>query len=202
MSKIIDQGELYKGVKTTEAKNIDTWRNWLKKNHQKLQSVWLIIYKKNSKIESIDYNNAVDEALCFGWIDSKPNKRDTLSYYQYFSKRNPKSNWSQVNKNKVQKLISEKRFSESGFEMVRIAKESGTWDALNDVDNLIEPQDLRALFEQNEGAYTNWKRFPNSVKRGILEWIFNAKRPDTRKKRIATTVSLAEENIRANQFNK
>uniref|UniRef100_UPI0040475B80 YdeI/OmpD-associated family protein n=1 Tax=Roseivirga sp. TaxID=1964215 RepID=UPI0040475B80 len=182
----------YKGVQTTTAKNQSEWRNWLDKNHQSEQCIWLIIYKKESKIESVYYPEAVDEALCFGWIDSKPNKRDEQSYYQFFSKRNPKSNWSKVNKDKIERLIRENRMSKTGLEMVEMAKANGAWNALDDVENLITPADLQKAFDQNLKAFKYWKQFPKSVKRGILEWILNAKKAETRHKRIQETVSMAE----------
>ena len=192
----------YKGVKAIEAKSRDQWRTWLEKNHRQSESVWLIIYKKSSNIPSIYYPEAVDEALCFGWIDSKPNKRNEESFYQYFSKRNPKSNWSKVNKEKVERLSKAGLMSDAGIEMIRVAKEKGTWDALNDVDNLIEPDDLLDAFNNNQKAFENWNNFPASTRRGILEWIFNAKRKETRQKRIRDTVYKASQNIRANQFRK
>lgn len=163
-------------------------------------SVWLIIYRKETETQSINYNEAVDEALCFGWIDSLPNKRYVKSYYQYFSKRNPKSNWSKVNKEKVALLIKENRMTKSGYEMIDIAKETGTWDALNDVENLVVPANMLLEFKNNSKAFQNWQKFPDSAKRGILEWIFNGKRSATRKKRIDKTISLAELNKRTNQY--
>ena len=191
----------YKGTLAIEAADKRQWRKWLEENHVSRNSVWLIIYKKKSGIQSIDYNEAVDEALCYGWIDSLPNKRDAKSYYQYFSKRNPKSNWSKVNKEKVAYLIKEKRMAKAGYEMIDTAKQTGTWDALNDVDNLVVPKDMMEVFDTNPKAFDNWNAFPDSTKRGILEWIFNAKRVPTRKKRIDETVRLAALNKRANQYN-
>ncbi len=188
------------GVATYYAKDRQSWRNWLNENHSNEQSVWLIIYHKNSATPSVTYPESVDEALCFGWIDSKPNKRDHESYYQFFSKRNPRSNWSGVNKRKVQGLLEAGLITESGHEMIRMAKDSGTWDALNDVENLIIPKDMMLLFDENKIALDNWNNFPPSTQRGILEWIFNAKRAATRAKRIKDTVELATENIRANQY--
>lgn len=192
--------EVYKGIPTVHAKSQYEWRTWLKHNHQSERSVWLIIFKKESETPSVFYPEAVDEALCFGWIDSKPNKRDEESYYQFFSKRNPKSKWSRVNKEKVAKLIKEELMEPAGYQMIEIAKQNGTWTALDDVENLVIPEDMQKLFKENKTAFVNWERFPRSTKRGILEWILNAKRPDTRQKRIQETVSLAEKNIRANQF--
>lgn len=194
--------ETKNGVEAIEAKNAGQWRSWLEANHASKKSVWLIIYRKESAIPSVYYNEAVDEALCYGWIDSKPNKRDDESYYQFFSKRNPKSNWSKVNKSKVERLLKAGKMSKAGKAMIRLAKETGTWSALDQVENLINPEDLQNAFDKNKKAYENWRTFPPSVRRGILEWIFNAKRPETRQKRILETVSLAEENIRANQYRK
>lgn len=190
--------EEYKGIKTVYAKNRKEWRKWLTKNHSSQKSVWLVIFKKESKIPSVYYPEAVDEALCFGWIDSVPNKKDENSYYQFFSKRNPKSNWSKVNKTKVNRLIKQGLMQDAGYNAISISKKNGTWNALDDVENLIVPDDLKKLFEKNTIAFKNWEQFPPSSKRGILEWILNAKKEETRKKRMEDTVSLAEKNIKAN----
>ncbi len=194
--------ELKEGKPTFYASSRKDWRKWLAANCESEDAVWLIIYKKDSDIDSVYYSEAVDEALCFGWIDSKPNKRDDKSYYQYFSKRKNKSNWSKVNKNKVKELLAKNLMAKRGLKMIEIAKANGTWNALDKVDALIEPDDLLEEFSSNEKAFANWKNFPPSTRRGILEWIFNAKRATTRSKRINETVSLAEQNIRANQFRK
>ncbi|MBW4512321.1 MAG: YdeI/OmpD-associated family protein [Scytonematopsis contorta HA4267-MV1] len=188
------------GVITFHAKSRDEWRRWLMEYHQTEKCVWLIIYRKESETPSVYYDEAVDEALCFGWIDSKPNKRDEESYFQFFSKRNPKSNWSKVNKIKVERLISEGLMTDAGLEMITLAKTTGTWTALDDVENLVIPDDLLLLLNENQAALKYFEAFPRSVKRGILEWIQNAKRPETRAKRIMETVTLAEKNIRANQY--
>jgi uncharacterized protein YdeI (YjbR/CyaY-like superfamily) len=175
------------------------WRQWLEQNHQSQKAVWLIIYKKQSGIPSVYYPEAVDEALCFGWIDSKAIKRDAQSVYQYFARRNPKSNWSGVNKEKVTRLIAQGLMTAAGYQMIEIAKQTGTWTALDDVEQLQIPADLEALFRKNKAAYENWNQFPRSARRGILEWILNAKRPETRQKRIEETVALAAVNKKANQ---
>lgn len=190
--------ELKNGIKTFYAQTRNEWRKWLEENHQSEKSVWLIIYKTTSKVRSVYYPEAVDEALCFGWIDSKANKRDQDSYYQFFSKRNPKSNWSRVNKIKVATLISQNLMTSSGLEMINIAKQNGTWDALEEVENLTIPDDLQKAFDQNKVAFEYWQKFSRSSKRGILEWIFNAKKIETRQKRIDETVRLASANIKAN----
>ena len=192
--------ELHNGINTVHAKTRKEWRRWLEKNHQSEKSVWLIIYKKESNTPSVYYPEAVDEALCFGWIDSKANKRDKTSYYQFFSRRNPKSKWSRVNKEKVTYLIEQGLMQRAGFEMIEIAKQLGTWTALDEVENITIPEDLQELFLKNKTAFGNWENFPRSSKRGILEWIVNAKKPETRQKRIEETVSLAGKNVKANHY--
>jgi uncharacterized protein YdeI (YjbR/CyaY-like superfamily) len=188
------------GIKTFYAKDQKAWRAWLKKNHSKEKSVWLILFKKKSSTPSVYYPEAVDEALCFGWIDSKPNKRDEESYFQFFAKRNSKSNWSKINKEKVAKLMKLGKMGKAGLEMVTLAKKTGTWDALNEVEEIVIPDDLQKAFSKSKIAATNFGAFPRSTKKGILDWILSAKRPETRQKRIDETVSLAKKNIRANQY--
>ncbi len=180
------------------AKDRATWRAWLAENHVKEQNIWLQLYKKDSSISSISYDEAVDEALCFGWIDSSVRKHDAQSRVQFFSKRNPKSNWSAVNKRKVAYLIAQDLMTEAGLRMVEIAKQKGTWTALDDVENLVISPDLQAALSENEIALNYFTAFSRSSKRGILEWLFNAKRPETRQKRIAEIVRLATENKKAN----
>jgi len=146
------------------------------------------------------YDEAVDEALCFGWIDSKINKRDDESFYQFFARRNPKSKWSRVNKNKVERLQAEGRMAPEGLAMVELARQNGTWNALDEVENLTIPPDLQQALDALPNAAAHFDAFPRSVKRGILEWILNAKKDETRQKRILETATLAAQNIRANQF--
>jgi len=192
--------ELKDGIKTFYAKTQKEWRKWLEKNHQSEKSIWLIIYKKESGTPSVYYTDAVDEAICFGWIDSKPNKRDDESYYQFFAKRNPKSNWSKVNKGKVARLLEEGKIAPSGLEAIELAKQNGTWTALDKVEEMEIPEDLQKAFNKNKTAFGYFDKFPRSSKRNILEWIMNAKRPETRQARIDETVKLATENIKANHY--
>lgn len=194
--------ELYKGIGTCKAKSQKDWRKWLEKNHVKENAVWLIIAKKDSGIASVNYAQAVDEALCFGWIDAVANKKDDTSFYQYFTKRKPRSKWSKVNKEKVTRFLKEGKMAPAGMAMVDLAKATGTWDALNEVEELIVPEDMLKLFKKNKKAFENWKTFSRSIQRGILEWISNAKKEETRTKRIVETISLAEKNIKANQYQK
>lgn len=189
-------------VKTLYAPSADAWRNWLERHHDTEKNIWLIIYRKESKTKSVYYPEAVDEALCFGWVDSKPNKRDNESFYQFFAKRNPKSNWSKINKEKVERLINANKMTPAGMEMISMAKTRGTWNALDEVDELVIPSDLKKALKTLPSALTNFEAFPKSVKRGILEWILNAKLPETRMKRVTETATLAAKNERANQYRK
>jgi uncharacterized protein YdeI (YjbR/CyaY-like superfamily) len=186
--------------KSVYLENRNAWRIWLKENHVFEKNIWLKIYKKQSQTPSVYYDEAVDEALCFGWIDSSIKKGNEEFCYQFFTKRNPKSNWSRVNKVKIEKLMNHGLMAEAGLKMVKIAKETGTWTALDDVENLISPPDLQEKLGQNLIAKVYFEAFPRSVKRGILEWLFNAKQVETRQKRIEEIVSLAERNERANQY--
>lgn len=182
------------------ASSRQVWRRWLQKNHQSKKKVWLIIYHKSSAKPSVYYDAAVEEALCFGWIDSKPNKRDEQSYYLSFSPRNAKSKWSKLNRERVDKLVKEKRMTPSGMAMVNLAKNSGTWLALEKIDNMELPEDLLAALQKNKKAMENFSAFPPSSKRIILHWVSEAKRPETRDNRIKETVKLAALNIRANDY--
>lgn len=184
---------------TFYASSRQAWRDWLAENHAKAQNIWLVIYKKQSGTPSVYYDEAVDEALCFGWIDSSIKKNDQNSYLQFFAKRNPKSNWSRVNKEKVAQLTTAGLMAEAGKAMVEWAKQTGTWTALDEVENLTLPADLQTALEANTTAQHFFEAFPRSAKRGILEWLFNAKRAETRQKRITEIVRLAEKNERANQ---
>jgi uncharacterized protein YdeI (YjbR/CyaY-like superfamily) len=185
------------GFQTFYANGTEIWRNWLAENHKQKQAVWLIIYKKGTGVPSLTYEQAVEEALCFGWIDSKPNKRDENSFYQFFAKRKPKSNWSALNKTRVEKLLAANKMHASGLAMIELAIQTGTWTALDKVEQLEIPTDLQVLFDSNPIAEGYFAGFSKSSKRGILEWILNAKRPETRQKRIEETVRLATLNKRA-----
>ncbi len=190
--------EEFKGLSAVYAKDRKAWRSWLQKNHKSVTATWLIIYHKSSETPSIYYDEAVEEALCFGWIDSTAMKRNPESKYQYFTQRNLKSNWSQLNKARVKKLIDQGLMTSFGMEYIVHAKKTGTWDALNDAINAVLPEDLQKLFNKNKTANNNFNKFSKSSKRLILEWILNAKKPETRLKRIQETVHLATQNIKAN----
>lgn len=185
---------------TVYAKDRSAWRKWLAKNHEKKSSVWLILYHKSSATPSVYYDEAVEEALCFGWIDSRPGKRDHESSYLYFCKRKPVSNWSKLNKTRVKKLAALGLMQPAGLAAVALAKKNGSWSSLDQVEKMVVPPDLDKMLNKNKEALKNFHAFPPSVKKAILLWISSARREETRKKRIEETVALAAKNVRANQY--
>lgn len=176
------------------------WRAWLEQNHAQGQGVWLISYKKASGKPRMEYDEAVEEALCFGWIDSKPNSLDDERSMLWFAPRKAGTGWSRLNKERVERLIAEGRMTAAGMAKAQAAQQDGSWSALDKVEELEIPPDLAAALAQYDAAAQNFDAFPRSVKRGILEWIGNAKKPETRAKRVAETARLAQDNIRANQW--
>src|ERR1700730_15023429 len=172
-------------------KNRKAWRGWLQKNHEKEKEVWIIYYKKHSVKPTISYNDAVEEALCFGWIDSRANKIDEDCYMQVFNPRRRKSNWSKLNKERIEKLVANGLMTAIGLEKIELAKKDGSWNKLDDVYAMVIPPDLKKAFATNKKAWKNFDAFSPSSKRGILSWIESAKRPETRQKRIDQTVKSA-----------
>lgn len=182
------------------AKTRAEWRNWLKANHTQTEGVWLIMYKKAANKPRVLYEEAVEEALCFGWIDSKPGKLDDERTMLYFSPRKPRSGWAKPNKERVARLIEAKLMMPAGLAKVEAAKRDGSWTSLDAVEALEVPPDLATALASYTRAREHFDAFPRSVKRGILEWIALAKKPETRVKRIEETARLASENKRANQW--
>ena len=178
-----------KNIETFYPKNRKDWRKWLAENHQSQVAVWLLFYKKSSDKPSLTWSEAVDEALCFGWIDSKKITRDKESYLQYFSPRKAKSIWSKINKDKIEKLIEEGLMKKAGLESIAIAKENGSWSLLDSVDALLIPEDLEQAFTLCSGSKDFFISLSKSNKKILLYWIISAKRDETRQKRI-TEIAL------------
>ncbi|NJO99084.1 MAG: hypothetical protein HC764_26390, partial [Pleurocapsa sp. CRU_1_2] len=160
----------------------------------------LVSYKKETGKPRFDYNDAVEEALCFGWIDSKPNKLDAERSLLWFAPRKPKTGWSKLNKERAEKAIATGLMTQSGLAKIEAAKLDGSWNILDAIEALEIPPDLEEALATYETARLNFDAFPRSAKRGILEWISIAKKPETRAKRIEETAKLAADNIRANQW--
>lgn len=176
------------------------WRLWLECNHLTRRSVWLVTWKKHTGKPAVTYDEAVSEALAFGWVDSKPAKLDADRTMLYISPRRPGSAWSRPNKERVQAMHDFGLMADAGARAVHTARADGSWDRLNDVENLIVPSDLAKALDRHPGARSTWDAFPRSAKRGILEWIAQARRPETRAKRVEDTAARAAEGERANQW--
>lgn len=176
------------------ARNRQEWREWLEENHTTSPGIWLIYYKKGTDEPCVSYDGAVEEALSFGWIDSKVNAIDDKRYMQIFTPRKPKSIWSKINRQRVKKLIRNGSMTPAGLDKIETAKKDGSWDFLDDIENLVIPQDLKKSLNVNPNAKANFEAFNDSVKKQILYWIKTAKRPETRIKRINKTIILSEQN--------
>ncbi len=187
-------------LETFYPKNRQEWRAWLEENHDKKQNIWLIYYKQKSKIPTVSYSDAVDEALCFGWIDSKAKSIDEVKFMQFFSKRKEKSVWSKINKEKIESLINSGLMAPAGFAIIEKAKANGSWTILDEVEALIIPPDLEEAFSQKLNAKTYFQSLSRTDQRNILQWLVLAKRPETRQKRIDEIVDLAELGQKPKQF--
>jgi len=191
---------MQKELETFYPKSRKEWREWLQKNHQIKQSVWLIYYKKKSAIPTVTYSEAVDEALCFGWIDSKTKPMNEEAFMQFFSKRKEKSVWSKVNKEKIQRLIEAGLMTQAGYDIIETAKQNGSWTILDDAEALVIPADLENEFQKRANAKKYFLSLSRSDKRNILQWLVLAKRQETRHKRIEEIVELADNNQKPKQF--
>ncbi|OXA88389.1 YdeI/OmpD-associated family protein [Flavobacterium hercynium] len=176
------------------------WREWLAQNHDSKQSVWLVCYKKQANVPTISWSDAVDEALCFGWIDSTRKSIDDQRFIQFFCRRKPNSGWSKINKAKVERLIAEGLMMQAGHESILKAKENGSWTILDEVEELLVPEDLQKKLSENEIAAAYFEGLSKSVKKIILYWITSAKRTETRQNRINEVATLAAQKQKPKQF--
>ena len=172
------------------------WRLWLQENHRSKQSVWLIHYNKKSGIPTISWSDAVDEALCFGWIDSTRKTLDHERYIQFFCKRKSKSVWSKINKAKVEQLIEAGKMSQAGYESIETAQQNGSWAILDEVEGLKIPADLEAEFNTKPGSMDFFLSLSKSVRKTMLQWIILAKRPETRQNRIGEIAERAAQKLK------
>jgi uncharacterized protein YdeI (YjbR/CyaY-like superfamily) len=176
--------------------NRQHWRAWLEEHHANKQAVWLIYHKKKSPSPTLTWSEAVDEALCFGWIDSRAQSIDEHTYRQFFSRRKPNSVWSKVNKDKVKQLIDEGKMTEAGLRSIEIARQNGSWASLDDVDALVIPPDLAQAFQNRPTAEHYFLTLSRSDRRALLQWIILAKQLTTRQKRIAELVERADQHLK------
>ena len=173
------------------------WRDWLHKNHKSYKGVYLIFYKVQHENDSMRWEEAVKVALCYGWIDSTVKSLGDGKRRQYFTPRNPKSVWSALNKKYIEELMANDLMHESGLKTIGIAKENGSWTVLDTVENGIVPNDLQLQFDSNPVAFANYQNFAPSYRKSYLYWLNQAKREDTRKKRITEIIQLCANNIKS-----
>lgn len=176
------------------------WRAWLIENHATSGGVHLVSWRRPSGKTSVPYEDAVEEALCVGWIDSVGGKLDDERGLQWFSPRRSRSGWARSNKERIERLTAAGQMLPAGLAAIEEAKRNGTWTLLDDVENLVVPDDLGAAFDGNPPARAHWDAFSRSPRRAILAWIAQAKRPETRARRVADAAEHAARNERPPQF--
>lgn len=170
------------------------WRAWLIANHATSSGVHLVSWRRGSGRTSVAYEDAVEEALCVGWIDSVAGRLDEQRGLQWFSPRRPDSGWARTNKARVERLTAAGLMLPAGLTAIEEAKRNGSWTRLDDVENLVVPDDLTAALDANPPARERWDAFSRSPRRAILDWISQAKRPETRARRIAEAAESAARN--------
>ncbi|HEX7241137.1 MAG TPA: YdeI/OmpD-associated family protein [Longimicrobiaceae bacterium] len=175
------------------------WRAWLEENHARPEGVWMVSYRRATGRPRVEYDEAVEEALCFGWIDGKAGRLDDERSMQWFAPRKAGSGWARSNKERVARLAAEGRMAPAGLARVEAARRDGSWSALDAVEALEVPPDLEAALAAHPDARRHWDAFPKSARRAVLAWIGSAKKPETRARRVEETARLAQENVRANQ---
>jgi len=179
---------------------LDEWSRWLADHHGSSPGVWLATWKQRSGRPRVAYAAIAEEAIRFGWVDSRPGSLDDERSLLLVTPRNPRSKWSRINKQRAERLIDTGRMAPAGQRAVDAARASGTWNALDEVEDLVEPDDLARALDADTAARGHWDDFPRSTRRAILEWIASAKTPGTRQKRIDRTAADAAVDIRANQW--
>ena len=185
-------------VPILKPKDRAAWRRWLERHHATSGAIALALLRKGSTAPGVTYEEAVLEALCFGWIDSTAGRLDDDHYTVRMGRRKPTSGWSAVNKRRIERLLAEELMAPPGLAAIEAAKANGTWEQLDASHALEVPKDLAAAFRRHAGSKRHFEAFPPSSRRMILEWIDHAKRPETRAKRVEEAARLAKDNIRAN----
>jgi uncharacterized protein YdeI (YjbR/CyaY-like superfamily) len=178
-------------ILTVCPQNRQQWREWLQAHHAQQPAVWLVYHKKASATPTLTWSEAVDEALCFGWIDSQAKPLDAETYQQFFSPRKPTSGWSRVNKQKVDRLLAEGHLAPAGLAAIERAKQNGSWTLLDEVEELRLPADLALAFAEQPAAHRHFLALSRTAKRNLLLGLVLAKRPATRQQRIAAILALA-----------
>jgi uncharacterized protein YdeI (YjbR/CyaY-like superfamily) len=167
------------------------WREWLAANHRTSSGVWLVTWKRATGRPTVAYEDAVEEALCFGWIDGVMNRVDDERLMQWFAPRRPKSTWARSNKDRVARLEAAGLMAEAGREAVKIGRANGSWEALDEIDALVVPDDLAAALAAVAGARERFDASSASVRRAALAWVYQAKRASTRAARVEQVAAVA-----------
>ena len=178
-------------------KDDQEWRTWLHENHDTSDGIYLIFYKVAHPMPSMRWEEAVRVALCYGWIDSTVKSLGDGRRRQYFCPRKPKSVWSKVNKDHIKALTAAGLMHQSGLQTIALAKKNGSWEALDAVENGIVPEDLQMAFQNNPIAYKNYQCFAPGYQKSYLYWLHQAKREETRQKRISEIIRLCTANIKS-----
>lgn len=178
--------------KTLYIKDRNEWREWLEKNYNSKSEIWLIYYKKHSGKPRIPYDDAVEEALCFGWIDSLVKTINDEKYMQKYTPRKKNSVWSEYNVKRCDKMIKEGKMTPAGLKLIEEAKKNGKWDLAYTTKKMFEmPENLKAALKKNKIAWENFNNFASSYRNNYIHWIINAKREETKNKRIQEVVRRA-----------
>jgi len=193
-------GKEEKEIETFCPASRQEWRAWLQENHRSKPSVWLIQHKKKTSIASISWSESVEEALCFGWIDSIRKSLDGDRFMQFFGPRKPNSVWSKINKDKVARLIDEGLMTPAGYAVIDTAKQNGSWTILDEVETLKVPKDLEAGFKTKPGSKDYFLSLSKSMRKRMLQWLVLARRPETRLHRIHEIVTHAGQQLKPKQF--
>ncbi len=178
------------------------WREWLALNHLECKGIWLIYSKKikGKEFPGLSWSEAVDTALCFGWIDSKKLPIDENKFMQFFSKRKPKSGWSRINKEKIKNLIDLGLMTDAGLKTIETAKRDGSWEALDDVEKLVMPKELALVLNECKNCEVFFSSLSNSIKKSIFYWLLSAKKEDTKNRRVAEILRFTNEGKLPKQF--
>ena len=176
-------------------KSRKAWRTWLETHHASSTGTWLVYAKKHSGLRSLTYNDAVEEALCFGWIDSKIHPIDDDFYMQMFTPRKPKSAWSASNKARVKRLLADGLMRAAGLAVVKAAKASGRWEAMKHIEDLTIPPDLESAIRANPDASRHWASYSENRRREVLYRLAGAKRPETRARYLRQIIENMARNL-------
>jgi uncharacterized protein YdeI (YjbR/CyaY-like superfamily) len=182
-------------LKKVRPKSRAAWREWLEEHHATSPGIWLVFAKKHAGLPTLTYEDAVQEALCFGWIDSLVKSIDERFHMQMFTPRKPKSRWSATNKARLAKLMKAGVMAPAGLTAVEQAKKSGSWKGYASVDAMTIPPELKRAIDANPEATNNWPTYSASAQRSFLHMVNDAKRPETREKRVRRVIDLVSNKV-------